>query len=119
VVIDLLKQRELYRETFKHTQQTSEGEQNYEIPSLEMALALKFAAMIRSNRPMEKIYQDAHDFVLMVKENSQEDSETLRVLGEAVYPGGGIELLEMIRKARAGERLDLPLNSVAGASRNR
>jgi hypothetical protein len=107
VIIDLMKQRELYRETFKHAEEVSEGEQKYRIPSLEMALAMKFAAMISPNRPMEKIHQDAHDFIVMVKENPKEDAKTLEVLGEAVYPGGGAELLEMIRKARAGERLQL------------
>jgi hypothetical protein len=56
---------------------------------------------------MEKIHQDAHDFIVMVKENAEENAETLRALGEAVYQGGGAELLEMIRKVRAGERLDL------------
>jgi hypothetical protein len=31
----------------------------------------------------------------------------MKALGDAVYSGGGAELLEMIRKARAGERLNL------------
>ena len=63
--------------------------------------------MISPNRPMEKTHQDAHDFIVMVKKNPEEDVETLRELGEIVYSGGGAELLEMIRKVRAGERLNL------------
>ena len=107
VLVDLLKQRELYRETFKHTQTVSEAGQQYRIPSLEMALAMKFAAMISPNRPVEKVHQDAHDFIVMVKANPEGDRETLEGLGEAVYNGGGEKLLEMIRKAQAGERLNL------------
>ena len=38
VLVDLLKPRALYRETFKHTHAVSGGGQNYRIPSLEMAL---------------------------------------------------------------------------------
>ncbi|HKB40676.1 MAG TPA: hypothetical protein VKD72_29895 [Gemmataceae bacterium] len=107
VLIDLIKQRELYREVFKHTQTVTEAGQQYRIPSLELALAMKYAAMISPNRPIEKVHQDAHDFIVMVKGNPEHDRDTLEALGEAVYSGGGEELLEMIRKAAAGERLDL------------
>ncbi len=107
VLVDVLKQRELYRETFKHTETVSEAGQQYRIPSLEMALAMKFAALISPNPPVEKVHQDAHDFIVMVKANPERDRETLEGLGDAVYSGGGEELLEMIRKAQAGERLNL------------
>jgi hypothetical protein len=107
VLIDLIKQRELYREVFKHTQTVSEAGHKYRIPSLELALAMKYAAMISPNRPLEKVHQDAHDFIVMVKGNPEQDRDTLEALGDAVYLGGGEELLEMIRKAAAGERLDL------------
>ena len=76
VLIDLLKQRELYREVFKHTQMTSEAGQQFRIPSLEMALAMKYAAMISPNRPLEKGYQDAHDFIIMVKGNPEGQPST-------------------------------------------
>ena len=107
VLIDLMKQRELYRETFKHAQEVSEGKQTYRIPSLEMALAMKFAAMISPNRQMVKKYQDVHDFAQMVEENADPPHEKLAALGELVYNGGGAELLEMVRKVRAGEILHL------------
>jgi hypothetical protein len=107
VVIDLIKQRELYRETFKHTREVSEGGESYEIPSLEMALAMKFAAMIDPRRDHADRHQDAHDFILVAKQNPETDREVLQALGERIYGGGGAGLLEMIEKARAGERLDL------------
>jgi hypothetical protein len=107
VLIDLIKQRELYREVFKYTQTASETGELFRIPSLEMALAMKYAAMISPNRPLEKVHQDAHDFIVMVKGNPEYNRDRLQILGDVVYTGGGEELLEMIRKAAAGERLDL------------
>jgi hypothetical protein len=107
VAIDLIKPRELYRQTFHHTRTVSEGEQVFRIPSLEMALAMKFAAMVSPNRAVDQVYQDAHDFIVMVKENPELDSEQLHRLGCLVYGSGGDEVLEMVRKARAGEMLEL------------
>jgi len=107
VVIDLMKQRELYRETFKHVQEVSEGKEKYRIPSLEMALAMKFAAMIRPNLPTVKKYLDVHDFAQMMEENSDLRLEMLAALGDLVYNDGGAELLEKVRKVRVGEVLQL------------
>src|SRR5262249_31613402 len=105
VLIDLMKPRDLYRQTFKNTQELTEGKQTYRVPSLEMALAMKFAAMISPNRAEEKKHQDAHDFIVMVKQHAELNEEVLRQLGALVYGEGGDELLEMIRKVRAGKRL--------------
>jgi hypothetical protein len=107
VLIDLIKQRELYRETFEHTRTVSEGEQTHLIPSLEMALTMKFAAILDPNRQMVDKYQDAHDFGQMVLQNPEISQEKLLALGDLVYNGGGAELLEMIRRVRAGETLQL------------
>ncbi len=107
VLVDVMKQRELYRETFKHAQAVSEGGQDYRIPNLEMALAMKFAAMIGPNRqPMDK-HQDAHDFGQMVLQNPQLDHDELADLGDRVYNGGGAEVLEKVRQVQAGETLQL------------
>ncbi len=105
VAIDLLRPRELYRRAFQYTEVIKLGKQACRVPTLEMALAMKFAAMLSPNRPIEKSYQDAHDFIVIAKENLDTDPDTLQELGELIYGGGGKELLEMIRKARAGERL--------------
>lgn len=107
VVIDLIKQRELYRSAFQYTRPIALGKQACRVPTLEMALAMKFAAMISPNRPVEKSYQDAHDFIVIAKENPETDEDVLRELGELIYGGGGEALLEALRKARAGERLEL------------
>jgi len=81
--------------------------QEYRIPALEMALAMKFAAMVSLMRVDEKKLIDASDFIKMVKTNPEIDLSQLAELGELVYPGGGQEIVELVRKVRAGEKLQL------------
>jgi hypothetical protein len=107
IVIDALKQRELYREAFKHTRTVSASGQTYKIPSLEMALAMKFAAMLSPNRDDADRFQDAHDFINIVRANPEFDRKKAAALGEQVCAGGGSDLLEMVRKVQAGEKLSL------------
>ncbi|HKI36441.1 MAG TPA: nucleotidyl transferase AbiEii/AbiGii toxin family protein [Gemmataceae bacterium] len=107
VLIDLIKPRSIYRAIFKHTEPISQGGQEYRIPSLEMTLATKFAAMVSPNRPDDAKHQDATDFIRMVKENPDIDLDTLTSLGELVYGGGGAGACEMVRQVRAGEKLIL------------
>ncbi len=107
VLIDVIKPRALYRETFRHTEAVSLGGQDYRIPALEMALAMKFAAMVSPNREEEKKLKDASDFIIIVKRNADIDLATLTHLGDLVYGGGGAEVCEMVRKVRAGEKLVL------------
>jgi hypothetical protein len=42
----------------------------------------------------------------MVESNPDVDEHVLSELGELVYEGGGTEILEMVRRVRAGERLN-------------
>ena len=72
-----------------------------------MALACKFAPMISLMRVDEKKLIDAADFIDMVKKNAEIDLETLEKLGDIVYNGGGKEIVELVRKIRAGEKLEL------------
>lgn len=71
-----------------------------------MALTMKFSAMLSPHRAEEDKFQDAHDFILLVKANPSIDTRKLAELGELVF-GGGARLLEMVRQVRAGEKLDL------------
>jgi hypothetical protein len=77
------------------------------VPTLEMALACKFAPMISLTRMDEKKLIDAADFIDMVKRNADIDLEALEELGNVVYNGGGQEILELVRRVRAGEKLEL------------
>ena len=45
------------------------------------------------------------DFIRIVKINPNIDLETLAELGDLVYPGGGLEIVEKVRQVRAGEKL--------------
>ena len=108
VHIDVMKpNQQLFRETFKNVSTVSSKGQTYRIPTLEMALAMKFAAMISLHRQDEAKHIDAHDFILMVKSNSEIDLKKLGELGDFVYPEGGKELAEKVRQVRAGEKLVL------------
>jgi hypothetical protein len=108
VAIDVMKpNQQLFREAFKHTCSVTLEGQTYRIPSLEMAIAMKFAPMISLTRSDEHKYQDASDFITIIKANPSIDLEKLAELGELVYPGGGQELVEKVRQVRAGETLKL------------
>lgn len=108
VVIDAMKpNQQLFREVFKNTKTVSMGGQSHRIPSLEMALAMKFAPMVSLHRQEEDKFQDAHDFISMIKANPNIDLEKLAALGDLVYPEGGKEIVEKVRQVRAGERLRL------------
>lgn len=108
VLIDVMKPvQQPTRSVFKNTMAVKVRGQAYRIPTLEMALVLKFAPKISLNRADEDKYQDAHDFIRMVKNNQDIKLEKLAELGDLVYDGGGDEITEMIRRVRAGEKLDL------------
>ena len=107
IVIDLMKPTELYRAAFKHTHTVLSGKLKYRVPSLEMALAMKFAAMVSPNREDVKKIVDSHDFIVMVRANPELDLEKLKMLGDLVYSEGGQEILELVRRVRAGETLIL------------
>jgi hypothetical protein len=108
VHIDVMKpNQQLFRDIFKNTSFVSSKGQTYRIPTLEMALAMKFAPMVSLHRADEDKFVDAHDFIRMVKSNPDIDLNKLAELGDLVYPEGGKELLEMVRQVRAGEKLRL------------
>ena len=108
VVIDVMKPNQpLYREALKHTHPVQSEGQSYLIPSLELALAMKFSAMISLTRQDHKKLHDAGDFMQVVKTNPEIDLEKLHALGQLVYNGGGAEIVEKVRQVRAGERLRL------------
>jgi hypothetical protein len=108
VVIDVMKANQpLFRQALKHTRTIESEGESYKIPSLEMALAMKFGPMVSIVRADEKKLVDASDFIKIVKANTAIEMETLAELGELVYPGGGKEIIELVRKVRAGEKLRL------------
>lgn len=108
IVIDVMKPNQpLYRDALKNTHAVESEGQEYLVPSLEMGLAMKFSAMISLTRSDDKKHIDAADFIRMVRANPDLDLENLHALGQLVYNGGGDEIVENVRKVRAGEKLTL------------
>jgi Nucleotidyl transferase AbiEii toxin, Type IV TA system len=108
VVIDVHKPAEpLGRAALRNTQPVTAEGQTYQIPTLGMALALKFAAMMSLRHTDDKKYLHAHDFIGMVKANPTIDLDKLAGFGELIYPGGGRDISEKVRQVRAGEKLRL------------
>jgi hypothetical protein len=108
IVIDVMKTNQpLYRDALKHAHTVESSGQRYQIPSLELALATKFAAMISLTRADRDKFQDVRDFMYIVDMNPNIDLEKLHALGQLIYNGGGDELVEKVRQVRAGEKLVL------------
>jgi hypothetical protein len=108
VVIDVMKPvQQPYREVFKHTLETCIGKESCHVPSLEMALVMKFAAMTSARRDVADKYRDAYDFIRMAKHNDDMDRDQVARLASLMSPEGGKDVLDMIDKARAGETLNL------------
>lgn len=102
-VIDLMRPVNLYQHVFDNAVQVAG---RHYVPNVEMAIAAKFAALVSHNRAEEKLYLDASDFIQVVKRNHERfDKRLLRELGEAVYGGGGDELLRMVGDVLAGRKL--------------
>jgi len=99
-VIDLMKpQSDLHKEVGNYS--VSVGK-THSVPDLEMALALKYAAMESPNREVNKKRQDHVDFVSMVYAHGDEIAEDrLFSLGEMVKNGGGKAILKLVEEARA------------------
>jgi hypothetical protein len=106
VLIDVFKpNRPLFREALKQSHTVLAGDLEYRIPSVEMALTMRFAPLIDRDREQADRHQDAHDFICIIKANPEMDVKRLAMFGELVYNGGGKEIVELVRKVRAGERL--------------
>jgi hypothetical protein len=105
VVLDVMKANQpLFRDAMRFTRRIETRRRSYFVPSLEFALAMKFAAMVSPRRERDKKIFDVGDFARMVKANPVID---LAKLGERVYPGGGGEVLDLVRRIRTGGSLTL------------
>jgi predicted nucleotidyltransferase len=106
VLIDVMKPvQQPYCETFRNTHRIQIEGQPVRIPSLEMAIVMKFSAIASVHRKDEDKFQDAHDLIYMVKNNPERDKEKLSELASLIYPEAGTDLLEMLRKIESGEKL--------------
>jgi len=108
VVIDIMKSLQtLHRETFKHTQTVKKGKLEFRIPCFEIALTMKFGAMLSPYLDEKKKYFAAGDFIAMMHLNPALDEDRLLRLGAFSNDGGGKGIVKMVRKGWAGEKLIL------------
>jgi predicted nucleotidyltransferase len=98
---------DLLQTALMHTCEVEFDGVKYRIPSLETALALKFAPLVRLSRGDALWYLHAHDFISIAKMNPDIDLDQLAELGDLVYLGGGKEIVEKLGQARRGEMMTL------------
>jgi autonomous glycyl radical cofactor GrcA len=82
----------------------SKGQRVY-VPTVEAAIALKFAAAISPNRGDESRPQDRIDLLAIVRKHPNLNQATLAELGDLVYAGGGVELQTFVRDVQAGKNV--------------
>lgn len=103
--IDLVKDGfPLFQEVVLHHGVTLEsGPLAVRLPTLEAAIALKFAAAISPNRGDENKPVDQADLLRLVRAGSTVNTDILRKLGELVYRGGGKELVSIVEDIHNGK----------------
>lgn len=77
------------------------------IPTIEAAIALKFAAAISPNRGDENKPIDNADLLRLVRCRSSLDNTALTKLGDLVYRGGGKELVSIVEDILSGKAVSL------------
>lgn len=92
-----------FRVDLAYTNQVRTGELAFLIPSLELAVTMKFASMTSPTRELEDQYQDAHDFLCMIKANPTIDLRKLAQLETWIPNGSAKNLRERVRRVLAGE----------------
>jgi hypothetical protein len=108
IVLDVMKANQpLFRDAMRHVHRITTKKRTYFIPSLEFALAMKFAAMSSPQRGRLKKMQDAVDFAGMVGANPKIDLAKLSNLAGRIYPRGRAEALDLVRRIRVGEPITL------------
>lgn len=106
VVLDVMKPASVAMQVVFHN--TVIVGESHRIPSLEMALACKFVAMIAPNRRQAKRMVDLGDFIDVVETNrATVNLAKLRRLGDAVHPGGGDRMFRWVRDIDAGRTIRL------------
>ena len=107
--IDLIKDGfPIFREVVKNYSVIVQSDKNVvRIPTLEAAIALKFAASISPNRADEDKQIDNADMTRLIKTSQHIDDGKLLKLGELIYSGGGKELTSIVKDIIEGKSVSL------------
>src|SRR5207248_8987269 len=112
VAIRVLKPLDrLYQQTLRRTYSFRWKGRCFRVPSLEMALVLTYVPMMTLPRHAPEKYLNAHDFIRAAGANLDVDLKKMASIAAVVCPGSRDDLLEKIKRARAGEPLHPP-NSI-------
>jgi hypothetical protein len=105
-VIDLMKPvEELHQEALKTAAPVGK---THRIPTLETAVACKFAAMSSPNRKLRKKHLDAADLMAIVECHPQDiNRDVLFSLAEMVKNGGGPEMMNLLDEIQAGRPIQI------------
>ena len=106
VRIDIMKPVEkLHIAAFKHKAKALVEGEECVIPTLELALAMKYKAIASPYRSPESKLQDGADFTRIVKAQPMIDMKMLADLAGLVHDKGADEILEFVATVRAGKTL--------------
>jgi hypothetical protein len=92
----------LYQQALKSTTPVTIRDLQFEIPQLEMAIALTFDTLSDPKRRLDDKYQAAHDVLEIVDSNPVIDQDKLASFGELLFPGGGPAILKLLNGIRSG-----------------
>jgi len=107
--IDLVKDGfPLFREVvIRYCHTIKANNHTVKIPTIEAAIALKFAASISPNRGDESKPVDNADLLRLVRSRPDIKDDSLIKLGNLVYQGGGKELASIVADIKAGKAVSL------------
>lgn len=96
-VVDVMLPWGKFQETILEKHVIVDEKTGSRYPTVEAALASKYAALISPNRSREKKEQDAVDFRRIIRANHQKlDREILQALGNEIWENGGEDLMKFI-----------------------
>jgi hypothetical protein len=103
-VIDLMHPWSPFQELILKEYVVVDDTTQHRLPTLEAALASKYAAMVSPYRAYDDKEQDAVDFRRLVKANSNGIRETdLRRLADLIHEGGGADIVRFVQIALADQ----------------
>lgn len=105
IVLDLIKaSRPLFHMVFRNTTRVRIGRLTVAVPSVEMALALKFAGVKSSQRGWAERHQDAHDLMLLALNNPGLRMDKVREFGSLAAAHGETRLTRIVEDTLAGRK---------------